>query len=154
LSGASFASTPTRPGYPLVEHGGEDDWTKLSHIIFNISAMLWRKGGFPLSMFKAMLRSYNNIGSADEMDRMIDGIISIESENSQFRFVHGGAVFFEWGWRITITLDEEAYAGIGYYIFTVVLKEILMSFTPVNTLLEIHARTRQSGLIAEWRTLE
>lgn len=153
LSGAVFASPPTRPDYPLVENGNGADFAKLSHIIFNISAMLWQKGGFPLSMFKTMLRSYNT-RSGEEMDRMIDGIVSLESESASFRFFKDGAVFFEWGWKVEITLDEAAYAGIGYFIFANVLRDILMSFTPINTPLEIYFYTQQSGLVAQWKTLE
>jgi type VI protein secretion system component VasA len=63
-------------------------------------------------------------------------------------------VFYEWGWRLRLTLDENAYAGMGWYSFALIIAEILKSFTPINTFLEIHFNTLQSGSIALWKTSE
>jgi type VI secretion system VasI/ImpG family protein len=148
---AAFAVWPTRPNYPLIERGGGADFEKLSHIVFNMSAMLWQNGAFPLEMFKAMLRSYT-VRSDDETERILDGIVSLESEPVTFRFFNKGAVFFEQGWKALLTLDETAYAGVGYYTFAQILREILFSLTPLNTILEIDFYTQQGGRIATWKT--
>jgi len=150
---AEFAVLPTRPDYPLIEKGDASDWAKVSHILFNLSGMLWQDGAFPLEMLKTLLRNYN-LRSAEEMERMLDGIVELTSEPTAFRFIKNGAVFFETGWRVRFVLDEQAYAGVGFYLFAVVLKEILYSFTPLNSLLEVQFSTRQSGQIAVWKTLE
>jgi type VI protein secretion system component VasA len=144
---------PTRPGYPLIERGGKSDFAKLSHIIFNLSSMLWQDGPLPLEMFKTMLINYQ-IRPDEEMERMVDGIISLESESTVFRFIKKGTIFFEPGWKVRFTLDETAYVGMGFYIFGSIVVEILKSFTPINTLLEIDFYTQQSGLIAVWKTVE
>ena len=150
---AEFAVMPTRPDYPLIEKGDASDWAKVGHILFNLSGMLWQDGAFPLEMMKTLLRNYN-LRSAEEMERMLDGIVELVSEPTAFRFIKNGAVFFETGWRVRFVLDEQAYAGVGFYLFAVVLKEILHSFTPLNSLLEVQFFTRQSGQIAVWKTLE
>ncbi len=150
---AEFAVLPTRPDYPLIEKGDASDWAKVSHILFNLSGMLWQDGTFPLEMLKTLLRNYN-LRSAEEMERMLDGIVELTGEPTAFRFIKNGAVFFETGWRVRFVLDEQAYAGVGFYLFAVVLKEILYSFTPLNSLLEVQFSTRQSGQIAVWKTLE
>lgn len=153
VQAAEFAVLPTRPDYPLIEKGDASDWAKVSHILFNLSGMLWQDGTFPLEMLKTLLRNYN-LRSAEEMERMLDGIVELTSEPTAFRFIKNGAVFFETGWRVRFVLDEQAYAGVGFYLFAVVLKEILYSFTPLNSLLEVQFLTRQSGQIAVWKTLE
>ncbi|MDR0721971.1 MAG: type VI secretion system baseplate subunit TssF [Treponema sp.] len=153
LKGATFIARPTRPGYSLFYRGVRSDFSKISHLVFNLSALLWQNGNFPLEALRALLGSYQ-IRSGEEMERMLEGIVSLRSERMTFRFIEKGAVFFEPGWKISVTLDETAYAGMGYYIFGKILAEILRSFAPINTLLEIHFFTKQSGQIAVWKTLE
>jgi type VI secretion system VasI/ImpG family protein len=153
LAGGNFMTRPTRPEYSLFERGGASDFSKLSHIVFNLSALLWQNGNFPLEALRTLLSSYQ-IRSGEETERMLEGLISLKSESTAARFIKGGAVFFEVGWKVSFTLDETAYAGIGYYVFGRVLAEVLMSFSPINTLLEIHFFTKQSGPVAVWKTLE
>jgi type VI secretion system VasI/ImpG family protein len=153
LSGANFMTRPTRPQHSLFERGGASDFSKISHLVFNLSALLWQNGKFPLEALRTLLDSYR-IRSEEEMEQILDGLVSLKSESTAFRFIKQGAVFFEVGWKITFTLDETAYAGIGHYVFGRILAELLMSFSPINTLLEIHFFTKQSGRIAVWKTLE
>ncbi|MDR2483778.1 MAG: type VI secretion system baseplate subunit TssF [Treponema sp.] len=149
---ASFVGFPSRPDYPLVERGNVSDFAKLSHIIFNLSSMLWQDGIIPLQMLKNLLRNYRS--PSGEIEEMVEGIIKLESEQVSFRFIKKGTVFFEYGWKVTITLDELAYTGTGYYIFARVIGELLKFFAPINVLLEIHFYTLQSGRVAVWKTLE
>jgi type VI secretion system protein ImpG len=153
LTGASFITRPTRPDYSLIEQNGISAFSKLSHIVFNLSAMLWQNGQFPLEALRALVGSYRT-HPGDETERMLEGITALERESVSFRFVKNGSVFFERGWRVKFTLDESAFAGIGYYTFGKIIAELLKSFTSVNSLLEIHFLTKQSGLIAVWKTLE
>jgi type VI secretion system VasI/ImpG family protein len=156
LTGASFLTHPTRPDYSLMEQKGISGFSKLSHIIFNLSAMFWQNGQFPLEALRALIASYHvrSIRSGEEMERMLEGITALEQEVTSFRFVKNGSVFFERGWRVKFTLNESSFAGIGWYIFGKIVSELLKSFTSINSLLEIHFLTKQSGLIAVWKTLE
>jgi type VI secretion system protein ImpG len=150
---AAFLTHPTRPDYSFMEHGEVSDFSKISHIVFNLSAMFWQNGQFPLDAMRTLIGSYR-FRPDDEMDRILEGITAMESERKSFRFINGGAVFFEMGWKVVFTLDETAFAGIGYYTFGRIIAEILKSFTPINSVLEIHFYTKQSGLVAVWKTLE
>jgi len=53
-----------------------------------------------------------------------------------------------------MVLDENAYAGTGFYLFARVVAELLFSLTPLNTVLELECCTQQSGVIAVWKTPE
>jgi type VI secretion system VasI/ImpG family protein len=150
---AVFLSLPTRPDYPLVEHGNREDFSRLSHIVMNLSAMLFREGTQTLELLRNMLRSYP-LRPAEEMERMIGGIIALSGKSDTFRFVRNGGVFYEWGWRISLVLDENAYAGMGFYLFARVVAEVLLSLTPLNAVLELNFSTVQSGVIAVWKTPE
>jgi len=150
---ASFLTQPTRPDYPLAEHGDNGDFSRLSHIVMNLSAVLCQEGSRPLELLRNMLRYYP-LRPADEMERMIDGISALSGKSDTFRFIRNGGVFYEWGWRVSLVLDEDAYAGMGFYIFARVVAEVLLSLTPLNTILEIEFSTLQSGAIAVWKTPE
>jgi type VI secretion system VasI/ImpG family protein len=150
---AAFFTHPTRPAYPLIERGSGEDMMRLSHIAFNLSAMLWQDGAEVRDMLKTMIRNYP-IRSPDEMEKITNGIVGVKSETATFRFVKQGRIFFEPGWKITLVLDETAYAGVGVYIFACMLKEVLRAFTPLNSLLEIRFETVQSGHIKTWGALE
>ncbi|MDR3160108.1 MAG: type VI secretion system baseplate subunit TssF [Spirochaetaceae bacterium] len=153
ISGGAFVSPPSRPGLPLISRGSRADYARLSHIVLNLSAMLWQEGGRPLEMFREMLRAYQ-IRSPEENNKMIAGFTKLESEWASFTFIKNGMVFFEWGWKVRFTLDEIAFTGMGCYMFGCVIAEILKSFAAVNTLLEIEFFTEQSGHIATWKTFE
>jgi len=43
---------------------------------------------------------------------------------------------------------------MGFYIFALVIAEVLLSLTPLNTVLELEFSTIQSGVIAVWKTPE
>jgi type VI secretion system VasI/ImpG family protein len=147
---AVLAAHPTRPDYPVVERGNSADFAKLSHINFNLSAMLWQDGEAPLKMLQTMLRNYS-AQSEEATEQLIKGIAGLESKPKTFRFIKNGAIFFEYGWQVALTLDEQAFAGMGYYTFAYIIGEMLKSFTPINSLIEVRFYTKQSGHIAVWK---
>ena len=150
---AGFITPPTRPDYPLIERGDRGDFSRISHIVTNLSALLWQEGEGPMEILKNLLRSYP-LRPAEEMERLIDGLSALNNESGAFRFIMNGTVFYEWGWKTRFILDEKAYEGMGFYLFARVIGEILKSFTPINTFLEIYFDTQQSGNIAVWKTSE
>jgi type VI secretion system VasI/ImpG family protein len=151
VKSCSFIARPGRPDYSGVERGERSDFAKLGHLLYNLSAMLWQEGNFPLEMFKTMLRNYRFRGD-EETGRIVDGIVKIDRRTMAFRFVEKGAVFFERGWKLDIHLNENVYAGIGYYTFAYTLAELLRSFTPINSIVEISVYTQQSGYLETWKT--
>jgi type VI secretion system VasI/ImpG family protein len=153
LNGASFITRPTRPDYSFMEQSGTSIFSRISHIVFNLSALFWQNGHFPLEALRTLISSYRT-SAGEETERILEGITRLEHERAAFRYIRNGAVFFETGWKVKFTLDESAFAGIGYYTFGRILAELLKSFTAINSILEIHFFTKQSGCIAVWKTLE
>jgi type VI secretion system VasI/ImpG family protein len=153
VTGASFITRPARPDYSFMERGEISDFSRVSHIVFNLSAQFWQNGQFPLEALRSLTGSYS-VRSGEETARIMEGITDMETESKSFRFIKNGAVFFEMGWKVKFTLDETVLAGIGYYTFGRIIAEILKSFTSINSLLEIHFFTKQSGCVAVWKTSE
>ncbi|MDR2796523.1 MAG: type VI secretion system baseplate subunit TssF [Spirochaetaceae bacterium] len=153
VADAAFLTHPTRPNYSFMERGEGSDFSRISHIVFNLSAMFWQDGQFPLEALRALIGSYSAY-LGEEFEHIPEGILELEADQKTFRFIKKGAVFFELGWKVKFTLDEMMFAGIGYYTFGKIIAEILKSFTPLNSVLEIHFFTKQSGCVAVWKTLE
>jgi type VI secretion system VasI/ImpG family protein len=151
VSGASFITRLSRPDYSIMEREDISGFSKISHIIFNLSALFWQNGDFPLEAVRSIIASYR-LRPAEEIDRIIEGITGLETENKAFRFIKNGSVFFEMGWKVKFTLDETVLTGIGHYTFGRIIAEILKSFTSINSLVEIHFFTKQSGCMAVWKT--
>jgi type VI secretion system VasI/ImpG family protein len=150
---AVFAAGPGRPASPLVEADTGDNYAALSYLAFNLSGNLWQEGDFPLKTLKSLIVNYAGREN-NEARKMAEGIASVVSDIATFRFIKRGAVFFEQGWDVAITLDETAYTGSGWYLFGRMLRELLFSLAPLNTPLSITVLTRQSGEIAVWKALE
>jgi type VI secretion system protein ImpG len=153
-SRAFFLTLPTEPGYPLSEQGGEKDFSRLSHIVMNLSSMLCQEGEGALMFLRNMLMSYSSLRLAEDTERLALGIKEFSGKRGAFRFIQEGAIFYEWGWRFRLVLDEKAYGGIGFYQFAHVVGQMLLSLTPLNTILELELSTLQSGVITQWSTLE
>jgi type VI secretion system protein ImpG len=119
----------------------------------NLSAMLCQEGTQTLELLRNILRSYP-LRPAEEMERMTGGISALSGKSDTFRFIRNGGVFYEWGWRMNLVIDENAFAGMGFYLFAKVIAEMLLSLTPLNTVLELEFSTVQSGVIAVWKTPE
>ena len=146
---AVFQTPPTRPELPLIRRGAQANWRKVSHINLNISSVLWQPGNHPLDLLKDLIRDYS-FRSPEETERMVEGMLSIQTAPKVFRFVRNGGVFFENGWSIRMTLDEPHYAGTGFFLFALILKEVLHSYAPLNSLFEISLYTQQNGFISQW----
>ena len=142
-------SGPTRPRYPLVEGSSAADLERLGHITFNMNAMLWETDSALKNTLTSLLRNYP-LRTPEEMEKMVDGIAGVKAEKTLFRFTKRGNVFYESGWRLNITLNENSYAGMGWYVFGSVLEKTLRSFAPLNSFLEITLSTVQSGLVETW----
>jgi type VI secretion system protein ImpG len=142
---------PTPPGSPISQRGDREDFSRLSHIFVNFSAMFCQEGERPLELLRNVLRAYP-LRPAREMEHMISGIVAFYGKSDVFRFIRNGTMFYERGWRLNMVLDENEYAGMGFYLFALVMAEMILSFSPVNTIVELEFSTRQSGVMAIWKT--
>lgn len=150
IQSVSFLSAPSAPSEALISKGTEKDWQHLGYIIMNLSGVLWNEGDTALSIIKKLLKAYSK-RSEEETTQLIDGLMDLQAVPKQFRFIHKGSVFFESGWHIDITFREEAYAGIGVFTFAYILKELLLSYTPMNSCQEITIHTDKRKGIVTWR---
>lgn len=154
LRGARFIGSPDKPAGPLVSDGSASSWEKIAHIMLNLSSVLWQPGGVPAHILKRLVTHYSALPE-DETERLADGIISVETEPEIFRFLYKScSVYYENGWRVKITLSEQKYEGVGFFIFACVLRALLESFSSVNSCVETVLYTEEKGFITKWTTSE
>ena len=149
---AKFIAMPTRPKGPAIFDGGLESWERVSYLTLDISSMLWQPGVMPLTFLKELVRRIYRASTGQDAE-MIDGITGLENKPETFRYALNGSVFFENGWALKLTLDESHFAGIGYYIFGVLIYRLIQSQCPVNVPIRMELETKQHGKIAEWTKL-
>lgn len=153
VNSATFISAPSAPLPPLISQGTEQDWKLSGYLLFNLSSALWLSGNLPAEQLCGLIRSYS-CRSKEETERLLEGIVEIRTEPKMFRSIYKGCVFYDNGWRIDLKLNEQQYAGTGVYIFAVIIRELLKSYTPVNSCVELVIHTDQKEAMVTWRLQE
>ena len=147
--GGTALVPPTDPREPLMMRGSADSFTRLSYVLLNLSAFMSEDGGTCLSMLRQLTGAYFPGGSSERRS-LEDGIWKAESRPEVFRFVQQGCVYFEKGYALELTLDEQKLAGVGLYAFGRVLAEAVRDYCPVNLLMRITLSGRERGRICQW----
>lgn len=150
LTDARLADQPSSPFPPLVRGGAATDWEKIGLISLNLSSVLWRNGMVPVDIVRRMVRTciFDGEGVAA---RLADAIAELRSTPRTFRFVSGGAPYFESGWRVDLVLKEDICSGTGVFIFARMLKELFFSYVPINTCIEFVVGTDKRKEMFRWQ---
>lgn len=150
LAGAVFVDQPSMPFPPLAGGGAVEDWDKVGLVAANLSSVLWRNGMVPTDIVRRMVRTclFDNGGVSV---RLADAIAEIRSKPRTFRFVSDGSPYFESGWRVDLTLKEDACSGTGVFIYARVLKELFFSYVPINTCIEFVVGTDRRKELFRWQ---
>ena len=145
-----FINAPTKPLTPLINSGRQEDWEKINHIMLNISSILWKPGEVPVKIIKNIIKSYSLL-LADDTERILSSIISMESEPAVFRYIHANnSIFYEHGWKLNITISESRINDIGFFTFACVLWQFFQSYVQINSHIEFNVYSESYGLIKQW----
>ncbi len=119
----------------------------------NLSSVLELEGDVPREVVSRLTMTASG-RHHDAAQRMIEGIESVRSQKSLFRFSRHGTVYFESGWRVVVRLSEPAFEGAGFYIYGALLASVLEHLSPLNVPFEVVLETVQSGEVGRWKTQE
>lgn len=150
IASAAFVGTPSPPSPPLITGGAAEDWEKVGMVSTNLSSVLWRNGMIPADIIRKMIRMYAN-EEESVARRLADAIVTVVSTPRIFRFVSGGTPYFESGWRLDLTLNEDFCSGTGVFIFARILGEFFASFVPINTCVEFVVSTDRRKEAFRWQ---
>ena len=122
----------------------------LRHFKMTYSSLLSHSDESVCEAFKEILRLYSPPDSSFSQQQ-IDGLVSISLAPVTRRVSMPGTIpCFTRGLELTVTFDEFAFAGLGCFLFGLVLREFCSHFASVNSFVEMVVKTRQRGEIIRW----
>lgn len=148
-SGAPVKSiiTLTKPTVPIRPPIGKSiQWRLISHLSLNYLSLV----DTGKEALQEIVKLYNFSDTAFA-DKVIAGIMSVDSAPHFARVVSENGIAFVRGTRVDIELDEEQFVGGGVYLFAAVLEYFLGLYTSLNSFSQLTARARQrKEIIRQW----
>jgi type VI secretion system protein ImpG len=121
-------------------------WQLISHLSLNYLSVV-EEGRTALQQ---ILRLYDFTQSPFSQ-KMIEGIVGLESRPHFARVVSENGITFARGTRIELELDEEQFVGGGVYLFSSVIEHFLALYATLNSFTQLTAKTRQrKEVLREW----
>jgi type VI secretion system protein ImpG len=126
---------------------GPDAWRLVNRLALN--HMQITDGPDGAAALRHTLRLFAEPGRADH-ERQIEGVVRVEAEPATRPVVEGGRLAWCRGMSIRLTLDEDAFTGIGAFTLGSVLDRYFAEFVSINSFSETTLCTPQRGTIKTW----
>ena len=133
-----FKRRPTQTAQFKAEQGGL--WRLVSHLALNRLSL----ADAGLDALKEMLCLYNTLRSATNQ-RVIDGLKSISHRPASALLPDSPFPAVVRGIEIEITVDEQAFVGIGLSLFVAVLERFFALYVHLNSFVRLLVRSDTSG---------
>jgi type VI secretion system protein ImpG len=135
---------PTSPLRPNTDKAAL--WQLVSHLSLNYLSLV-SEGREALQQ---ILRLYD-FTKSPVTQRMINGIVSIQSRPHFARMISENGISFARGVRVELALDEEQFVGGGAYLFASVIEQFLALYVSLNSFTQLVATVRQGKeVLREW----
>jgi type VI secretion system protein ImpG len=129
----------TKPTLPLRPPSAKMAlWQLISHLSLNYLSLV-EEGR---SALQQILKLYDFTDSPFAQ-KMIEGIIGLQSKPHFARVVSDSGISFARGIRVELELDEEQFVGGGVYLFASVIEHFLALYSSINSFTQLSVRTRQ-----------
>jgi len=132
---------------------GKKAWPLISHLSLNYLSLRDTDAETGAAALREILSIYADFGER-VMKKQIEGLLSISSEPTLAPFYFTGTVpappTFQWGLKITITVDEKAFEGYGPFVFGAVLEQFLPHYVSELSFTEMVLATNERGVIMRW----
>ncbi|MBQ9273618.1 MAG: type VI secretion system baseplate subunit TssF [Succinivibrio sp.] len=145
----SVLTLPLPPLSPALLRGVANSFDQLSYLMLNMQSLLLQSPQTALELLKSMVLML--CAAEDDTQRMLSAAIKkVSSAAEVFRHVRRGCVYFERGYRLSVTLNESDLAGHGLYFVGRVLREVFNDYTRINLPVAFDLYTVESGQICSW----
>jgi len=140
-------SGPTRPLPAAYE--ADTVWRLINHLSLNYLSLLDSDAITGAAALRELLSLY-----ADQREpaikKQIEGVVSVVSKNVVRRIDAKGPLVFGRGLEITVTMDESAFEGGGYFLLATVLERFFSRYVSINSFVETVIRTTDRGEVTRW----
>ncbi|TFW11532.1 type VI secretion system baseplate subunit TssF [Massilia arenosa] len=117
-----------------------DQWRLVSHLSLNNSSLM----GHDTAPLSELLTLYNLPRSA-AMQKQIDGIAAMTSRQARIPWQDRHYSGFLHGVEISLSMNEEAYAGTGLHAFTQLLDHFFGLYVHLNSFVQLVVVSAQTG---------
>ncbi|RJS91710.1 type VI secretion system baseplate subunit TssF [Salinisphaera sp. Q1T1-3] len=143
LEGGSVVQRIALMRKPSVErrftHGRAANWRLISHLALDHLSLL--QGG--LETFKEILRIYDLNRSAIS-SRQIEGVVGLDYESTTTWLARGKYSAVVRGVRVSLTVDEESFVGVGLQVFAEVIDRFLGFYIHANSFTQLVLVSKQT----------
>ncbi|HEY5309702.1 MAG TPA: type VI secretion system baseplate subunit TssF, partial [Casimicrobiaceae bacterium] len=138
---------PSRPAPALADR--EITWRLISHLGLNYLTLteLDREQG-AISL-RRLLGLYSGLADP-QTARQIDGVQGLSLRAVTRRMPRPGPLVFGRGVELTLSFDEDSFAGTGAFLLGLVLERFFARHVSLNSFTETIVRSVQRGEIARW----
>lgn len=126
-------------------------WRAVNHLKLNYLSLCQTQDGSPMEALRNILELYCHKTNDSSSFQEVEGIIEISTRQVTHRMGKGGAAAFVRGIEVTITFDENAFAGAGCYLLCNVLHYYLSQYVSINSFVETVMRTKQRSEVYRWK---
>jgi type VI secretion system protein ImpG len=138
---------PSRPAPSLADR--EITWRLITHLGLNYLTLTELDGTQGAASLRHLLELYSGLGDA-QTARQVEGVQGIALRPVTRRMPRPGPLVFGRGIELTLTFDEDAFAGSGAFMLGLVLDRFFARHVSLNTFTETVVRSVQRGEIARW----
>lgn len=127
---------------------GDTAWKLISHLSLNYLSLRDSEGG-GAELLRELLSLY-----ADPNDpivaRQIEGVRSIAYQATVERIPGGGPISYGRGLKMSLTLDDAAFEGMGIVVLGAVLERFFARYASINSFTRMELRSLARGEIKQW----
>ena len=140
-------SGPTAPRQSPAH--GDTAWRLISHLTLNYLSLADSDAHQGAVALRELLALYGNLADT-AVRKQIDGVCSIQAAPITRRAPIPGPIAFARGLEVAVTLDENAFEGVGGFILGAVLEQFFAKYTSINSFTETVIKSTERGEIMRW----
>lgn len=138
---------PTRPRASNM--GKETAWQLISHLTLNYLSLVDNDQEQGSAALRQLLTLYADY-SEPNIQKQIQGVVSICSRPVVRRMDSPGPITFGRGLSLTVTCDETAFEGSGVILLGTVLEQFFARYVSINSFTQTILNSKDRGLIKQW----
>jgi type VI secretion system protein ImpG len=138
---------PTRPRTSNFRK--ETAWQAISHLALNYLSLADNDQEQGAAALRQLLTLYADY-SDPNIQKQIEGIVSISSQPIVRRIETPGPITFGRGLELTVSCDESAFEGSGVTLLGAVLEQFFARYVSINSFTETVIKSTDRGEIMRW----
>lgn len=150
ITGFSCIIDPTTPMPSVTE--GDFGWRLVSHLSLNHYSLIDDEQGKGALALRELLKLYGDISRKD-VQREIEGLVSVKSRPVTRRLPSAGEIAFGRGLEVALTFNEDRMEGLGLYSMGLALAQFMAKYVNINSFTETVIHSEQRGEVIQWKRL-